>query len=48
MVPFSSRILPELSTQVIVVALCRMSWRDPDRNLVCSKDMAIQCFGQRH
>jgi hypothetical protein len=22
-----------------------MSWRDPDRNLRCSKDMAIRCSG---
>jgi hypothetical protein len=40
-VPLGSRVPPELSTPVIIVALCRMSWRDPDRNLICSRGMAI-------
>jgi hypothetical protein len=47
-VALSSRIPQELSTQVIVVTLCRMSWRDPDINLICSRDMSMLCFGQKH
>jgi hypothetical protein len=36
-----------LSTQVTAVVCCRMSWRDPDENLTCSKDTATQCSGRR-
>jgi hypothetical protein len=25
-----------------------MSWRDPDKNLRCSKDTAILCSGRKH
>jgi hypothetical protein len=44
-VPLSSQIPQELSTQVMVVALCRMSWIDPNRNQKCSRGMAKQCSG---
>jgi hypothetical protein len=37
-----------LSTRVTVIVCCRMSWRDPDKNLRCSRDMVIQCSGWKH
>jgi hypothetical protein len=37
-----------LSTRVTNVVFCRMSWRDPDKSLKCSRGMAMRCSGQNH
>jgi hypothetical protein len=32
---------------IMIVALSRMLWRDPDKNLICSRDTATQCSEQK-
>jgi uncharacterized membrane protein len=43
----SSRTPSIVEYSILIVALCRMSWRDPDKNLICSRGVVTQYSVQR-
>jgi hypothetical protein len=44
----SSRVSRVVEYSMLIVVLCWIPWRDPDKNLICSRGMVTWCFAQRH